>query len=66
LVSENPTTMAGVLALLAYANAADEDGEVWPDLNEDVNDGSRPKTRSWHFFLIESLNEVLPKLAVSA
>jgi hypothetical protein len=56
LVSVRPTTMAGMLALLQYANAADTDGEAWPcDLQSD--DG---KVRSWHYFLIESLVEVLP------
>ena len=62
LVSEQPTTMAGVMALLQYAIAADTDGEGWPsDLVSD-DDG---KTRSWHFFLIESLAEVLPGMVAS-
>ncbi|SHH62758.1 hypothetical protein [Bradyrhizobium erythrophlei] len=57
LVSVRPTTIAGVLALLQYANAADTDGEAWPrDLQSD--DGT--KARSWHYFLIEALAEVLP------
>jgi len=57
LVSVRPTTIAGVLALLQYVNAADTDGETWPrDLQSD--DGK--KVRSWHYFLIESLAEVLP------
>jgi hypothetical protein len=60
LVSESPTTIAGVLALLAYANAADIDGEGWPSgLCDDEANG---KTRSWHYFLIESLTKVLPGL----
>jgi len=62
LVSERPTTMPGVMALLQYAIAADTDGEGWPsDLVSD-DDG---KTRSWHFFLIESLAEVLPGMVAS-
>jgi hypothetical protein len=57
LVSVRPTTIAGVLALLQYANTADTDGEAWPrQLQSD--DGT--KTRSWHYFLIEALAEVLP------
>jgi hypothetical protein len=61
LVSQSPTTMAGALALLAYANAADTDGEGWPsDLSADDTD---TKTRSWHFFLIERLAADLPGLA---
>src|SRR6266446_404680 len=60
LLNVRPTTLAGVLALLQYANAADIDGEVWPtDLLSD--DGE--KTRSWHYFLIEALAETLPTLA---
>ncbi len=58
LVTERPTTMTGVLALLAYANAVDTDGEGWPtDL---YADDSCTKSRSWHFFLIEGIAEVLP------
>jgi hypothetical protein len=60
LVTEMPTTMAGVLALLAYANAADTDGEGWPDSL--YADDSCTKTRSWHFFLIAALTEVLPAI----
>jgi hypothetical protein len=59
LVSVLPTTIAGVLALLQYANIADTDGEGWPcDLQSD--DGS--KARSWHYFLIENLMEILPAM----
>jgi hypothetical protein len=60
LVSESPTTIAGVLALLAYANAADIDGEGWP--SGLCDDDANGKTRSWHYFLIESLTKVLPGL----
>jgi hypothetical protein len=56
LVTVRPTTIEGVLALLQYANAADTDGEGWPsDLCSDDD-----TTRSWHYFLIEALAEVLP------
>ncbi len=59
LVSICPTTIAGIIALLRYANAADKDGEAWPrELMSD--DGT--KTRSWHYFLIEVIAEALPGL----
>jgi hypothetical protein len=56
LVSEPPTTIVGVLALLQYAIAADTDGECWPQLESD--DGKR--SRSWQYFLIEMLSDALP------
>jgi hypothetical protein len=57
LVSICPTTIAGIIALLRYANAADTDGEAWPrELASD--DGT--KTRSWHYFLIDMIVEALP------
>jgi hypothetical protein len=59
LVSICPTTIAGVIALLRYANAADKDGEAWPrELMSD--DGT--KTRSWHYFLVAVIAETLPGL----
>jgi hypothetical protein len=59
LVSIVPTTMAGVVALLQYANSADTDGEAWPrELQSD--DGS--KSRSWHYFLIETVSAALTDL----
>jgi hypothetical protein len=59
LVSIVPTTMAGVVALLQYANAADTDGLAWPpELESD--DGS--KSRSWHYFLIDTVSAVLADL----
>jgi hypothetical protein len=59
LVSICPTTMAGIIALLRYANAADIDGVGWPDQLES-DDGT--ETRSWHYFLIEVIAEALPGL----
>jgi hypothetical protein len=62
LVSICPTTMAGIIALLHYANAVDGDGEAWPrELMSD--DGT--KTRSWHYFLIEVIAEALPGLVTA-
>jgi hypothetical protein len=56
LIDVYPTTIAGVLALLHYVTAADTDGELWPrELHS--NDGS--KIRPFHYFLVESLLEVL-------
>jgi hypothetical protein len=59
LVNVHPTTMAGVIALLDYAISADRDGETWPrELLAD--DGETD--RSWHYFLIQNLKEILPGL----
>ena len=58
LVSICPTTMAGIIALLRYANAADNDGGLAAQLQSD--DGT--KTRSWHYFLIEVVAEALSGL----
>jgi hypothetical protein len=59
-----PTTIAGVVALLQYATAADTDGEGWPaDLQ---SDDDHRRSRSWHYFLIEMLADVLPDLAVQS
>jgi hypothetical protein len=61
LVSEPPATMAGVIALLQYAIAADTDGDGWPLLQSD----DHKRTRSWQFFLIEMLADVLPGMVQS-
>lgn len=61
LVNIAPITMSGLMALLQYAITADTDGKMWPDLVDGEPDG---KTRSWHRFLIETLVDVLPGLAV--
>jgi hypothetical protein len=61
LVTVLPTTPAGLLALLEYAVSADRDGELWPDLQSD--DGKR--ARSWHYFLIENLLEILPRFVLA-
>ena len=60
LVSIVPTTIAGATALLQYATAADTDGHCWPDALQS-DDGK--KIRTWQFFLIEMLADVLPRLA---
>jgi hypothetical protein len=59
LVSVRPETMAGVVALLNYAIAADRDGETWPP--ELLSDDGKT-VRSWHHFLIQNLTEILPDL----
>jgi hypothetical protein len=52
LVCIQPTTRAGVVALLDHAIAYDTDGEGWPR-GIQSDDGQR--TRNWHYFLIENL-----------
>jgi hypothetical protein len=55
LVNVQPTTRAGLMALLHYAVSADLDGETWPtDLISD--DGEK---RCWHHFLIENVAKAL-------
>ena len=56
-----PTTRKGLLALLQYAIAADDDGQMWPDL---LNDGNRQ--RSWHQLLIANHVEILPDMIPQA
>lgn len=60
LVSIPPTTMAGVIALLQYANSADTDGELWP---RDLLSDEGGKSRSWHHFLIEIVSQALTDLS---
>jgi hypothetical protein len=56
LVTVQPTTLAGILALLNYAVQADTDGQGWPD---SLQSGDGKITRSWQFFLIEGVAEAL-------
>jgi hypothetical protein len=59
LLDVRPATMLGLIALLQYVTAADSGGETWPsELLSD--DGS--KTRSWHYFLIEAVADVLANM----
>jgi hypothetical protein len=63
LLEAGPTTMAGVIALLSYAHVADTDGMGWPD---DLYFNDKPLgTRSWHYFLIENLLEILPRFVLA-
>ena len=58
LVAVRPTTIAGLMALLKHALAHDKSGEAWPsDLQSDDGD---ERLRPWHYFLVESVAEVLP------
>jgi hypothetical protein len=59
LLTVQPTTLAGILALLDYAVEADTDGVGWPDALES-DDGQI--TRSWQVFLIEGVAEALAGL----
>jgi hypothetical protein len=56
LLNVQPTTLAGILALLKYAVEADTDGVGWPDSLQS-DDGKI--TRRWQFFLIEGVAEAL-------
>jgi hypothetical protein len=56
LLNVQPTTLAGILALLKYAVEADTDGDGWPDSLQS-DDGKI--TRRWQFFLIEGVAEAL-------
>jgi hypothetical protein len=59
LVTIRPTSAAGMLALLKYAIEADTDGMGWPsELQSD--DGELE--RSWQYFLIKNLGDVLPEI----
>jgi hypothetical protein len=66
LLSIHPSTMVGVIALLAYARDHDTDGMGWPDelLDGDWRAGYSADcledTRSWQYFLIANLVEILP------
>ena len=63
LVTIRPTTMAGLMALLKHALAHDKGGVAWPsDLQSD--DGSE-RVASWHYFLVESVADVLPDLVLA-
>jgi hypothetical protein len=59
LLDVRPATHAGVVALLEYAVAADTDGMGFPDLL--VSDDGE-MTRSWQFFLIESVAGALAEM----
>ena len=61
LVTIRPTTLSGVQALLRYANEADPDGKGWPDRLH--SDDARDITRTWQFFLVESLEEAIGQIA---
>jgi hypothetical protein len=68
LLSVTPTTIAGVVALLAHARDYDIDGMGFPSHVVDGNWRAGHSadcvedTRSWQYFLISNLVEVLPEL----
>lgn len=48
------------MALLKHALEHDKRGEAWPDgLQSDDGD---ERSRTWHYFLVESAADVLPEL----
>ena len=61
LLDVKPTTMAGVVALLTYDIDHDDaaNGMGWP---EAIGIADEPGSRSWQYFLIQNLTEILPKL----
>jgi hypothetical protein len=62
LLDIDPTTMAGLVALLTYAIDHDDanHGIGWP---EAIGLAEEPGTRSWQYFVIDKLASVLPKYA---
>lgn len=65
LLDIRPTTMAGLVALLTYAIDHDDanHGMGWPDA---IGCEGTLDTRSWHYFVIANVAEILPQLAVTA
>jgi hypothetical protein len=62
LVDNPPTTVAGVVSLLAYASEYVEEGNEWPDDRCDNDDGP---TEGWNSDLHKSLARVLSAHALS-
>jgi hypothetical protein len=68
LLSVTPTTVAGVVALLAHARDYDTDGMGFPShmIDGDWRAGHSAycveDSRSWQYFLISNLVEILPEL----
>ncbi|KRR22281.1 hypothetical protein [Bradyrhizobium retamae] len=60
LLKIDPTTPAGVIALLTYACDYDEatHGMGWP---QDVRANDLSGTRTWQYFVIAGLVDILPK-----
>jgi hypothetical protein len=65
LLDVRPTTMAGVIALLNYACEHDDAtyGLGWP---ENIGCEGSLDTRTWQYFLIANVAEILPQLAVTS
>lgn len=61
LLDVKPTTMAGVIALLTYSEEHDDanHGMGWP---ENIGCEELNNSRTWQYFLINSLIEILPEL----
>ena len=57
LLDVAPTTVAGVIALLAYAAEAED---LWPD--DLKNEDGRPHSQPWHHFLCRSLAKALAEI----
>jgi hypothetical protein len=61
LLNVDPTTLAGVIALLTYATEYDDAtyGMGWPN---DIEAEDLSNTRTWQYFVIANLTDILPKL----
>jgi hypothetical protein len=59
LANTMPTSMAGVAAVLHYANEIEDRGEEWPDTDTVGSDG-------WHYQLRQSAARALGNLAVTS
>jgi hypothetical protein len=61
LVTVRPTTRAGLFALLQHALMHDTDGTMWP---QDLQSDDGASRRTWQYFLIANLVEILPELVM--
>jgi hypothetical protein len=66
LVDNPPTTVAGVVSLLAYASEYVEEGNEWPEIGDNVQGREgQPYSTSWNSSLHKSLARVLSAGALS-
>jgi hypothetical protein len=73
LVNVVPTTLEGIVALLAYCSSMEEKGHSWPStlVDEDYDEDAPlkdqiKKTHSWHYYLHANIEECLRSLANAA
>jgi hypothetical protein len=67
MLSVQPTTLAGALAMLKYATDHIDAGYTWPDslgeLKDDEDDAPASHYRDWMYFLNRNLAAAIPLLA---